>query len=403
MMFRKTLIKLTILNSSLFILIIGILGTAVYLYTENVLYRSVDHSLKAAVDQGGRHGPAASDFLVSVYLWDDEHHLLGPLREHSPYDGIIDQIPPKRLNQIEERRADKSFFRVYSTKILTSDGWVIAESVKIINSEKETLYRLLLILFTGCGAGLILSLIAGYFLARRALRPIQKSWDKQQEFVSDASHELRTPLTIIQSRIEMLLKAPQLKIQDKLKDISVTLQETRRLSKLVSHLLTLARSDANQIEIRHDPLLLNEMIPEVVEPFSEMAEVQGMKMEVSLEQRPIKVIGDKEKIHQLIVILLDNAMKFTGEHGRIFVSCYIEGHHAVIKVSDNGIGISKDNLGKIFDRFFQADPSRTSSKGTGLGLSIAKWIVDNHRGKISADSEVDKGTTFLVTLPLITK
>ena len=398
-MFRKTLIKLTVFNSAIFILIIGLLGTAIYLYTQNVLYRSVDHSLKNAIEKTGRPGPPIGDFLVSVYLWDDQDNLIGPLRARNPYDDIIDQIPPNKLDQFEDRSVGHLYFRIYSTKILTSKGWMIAEAIKIINPEKETLRRLLIIILTGCGIGLILALIAGYILARRALRPIQQSWEKQQEFVSDASHELRTPLAIIQSRIEILLQAPQLKIQDKLKDISVILQENRRLSKLVSNLLTLARSDNGHIEVKQDSLLLNELIPKVVEPFEETASYQGKKLTLDMAHYPIKIFGDKEKIHQLLVILLDNAMKFTNENGKIALKCGVEAHQPFITVTDNGFGISKENLPRIFDRFFQADPSRSSEKGTGLGLSIAKWIVDKHRGRIIVESEVFKGTTIKVLFP----
>lgn len=400
-MFRKTLIKLTLLNTVIVIILIGVLGTAIYLYTAKVLYRSVDHSLKQTIMQvyQGGHG-LGRDYLVGVYLWDNKH-LIGPLYERSPYDDIIENIPPKKLNVFEDRKISGLYFRVYSSKVLSPQGWVTVEAIKLINPEKETLQRLLLIILIGCGIGLILALGAGFLLAKRALKPIQESWERQQEFVSDASHELRTPLTIIQSRIEMLLKAPQLQIKDKLSDISVTLQETRRLSKLVSNLLTLARSDANQIEIKKDPLILNEIIPEIAEPFIEMAEFQDKEITVEISPNPMTILGDKEKIHQLLVILLDNAMKFTGKNGRITVKGYTEANHAVIKVTDNGIGISKENLSRIFDRFFQADPSRSTTEGTGLGLSIAKWIVNKHNGKISVESEIYNGSTFTVMIPLI--
>lgn len=228
--------------------------------------------------------------------------------------------------------------------------------------------------------------------------PIQKSWETQQQFVSDASHELRTPLAVIQTRTDLLFQEPEATIQDKALDISVISKETRRLIKLVANLLTLARSDSNQMEITKQAFSLTDLLNEVKEQYADIAEFQGKKIEVQLKN-PIQLVGDKERIHQLLVILVDNSMKFTEEGGEIMMNAIEKTHTITLMLQDNGIGIPKEDIPKIFNRFYQVEQSRTNIEGTGLGLSIAKWIVDKHEGTIKVDSELDEGTTFEITFP----
>jgi signal transduction histidine kinase len=211
--------------------------------------------------------------------------------------------------------------------------------------------------------------------------------------VSDASHELRTPLSVIQTRAEILIQDPVATIQDKLPDISVVLKECRRLSRLVGNLLTLARSDSNVIEMDKKEFYLDELLDEIAEHFSEVAMFQNKKISVT-SAPPITFYGDKDRIHQLLIILLDNAMKYTGENGEIKLSCYQTKHQIGLVVEDNGIGIKEEDIPKIFDRFYQVSKSRTKSDSLGLGLSIAQWIVEKHSGKFKVDSKPGKGTRF---------
>ncbi|HET6873096.1 MAG TPA: ATP-binding protein, partial [Sporolactobacillaceae bacterium] len=305
------------------------------------------------------------------------------------------------LNHVVEQKAEGNYFRTLSTKMLMGSNVVIVEFWMNINPQKQVLHTLLMIIWVALIAGVLIAAVAGSFLARRALKPIQAAWDRQQQFVSDASHEIRTPLTIIQSRIEMLLRSPQAKIQEKVNDISISLKETRRLSKLVSQLLTLARSDANQIELELAPLELNAVLRQVFEQFEELAAFQDKQLTLNISENPMMVLGDKERIHQVLVIFLDNALKFTGEDGEITISGRQEGNSIYIDIKDNGVGIKPEHLSRVFDRFFQADPSRTDREGTGLGLSIAKWIIEKHKGRLSVESTVGKGTRFTLMFPTL--
>ncbi|GGH88971.1 signal transduction histidine kinase [Pullulanibacillus pueri] len=409
-MFRKTLIRLTLLNALIFIILMGILGTAIYYYTQAIIYRSDDNLL---TDQMSHSGPGSllgdprlgkrNDFKPSgVVIWNSDKKMIQ--NQSNIEDKYIKKLYPDHSGEIEEKEIKTEegtvYFRVISKEMVTNGQFITVE-FWLLDTQKKLLHTLFLIIVIGWILASLVAVAAGYFLARRALKPIQQAWDKQQAFVSDASHELRTPLTIIQSRIEMLLKSPRAMIQDKLKDISITLNESRRLSKMVSHLLTLARSDANQIEIEKKPVLLNEVLRQIYEQFNEMVSYQGKTLTLNIGHTPMKILGDQEKLHQLLVILIDNAIKFTGEDGHITLTGSV-GHHSVtITVADTGIGISEKDVTQIFDRFFQADTSRTHHEGTGLGLSIAKWIVDKHRGRITVESEVNVGTKFILTFPLL--
>lgn len=414
-MFKKTLLQLTLINSSLLILLIALLGGTIYFYEKAVTFRNSDKMLSQAVPgrvfvfRGPIRGPEATDprthdpRLAGLVLNKSGEPVLSSFGDTLDDDEVMQffkPLLPQENGNIVEKKAHGRYYHVISRKLkLNGESFTTVYAVDV-SAEKNLLHTLLSIILYGLLIGAVAAVAAGYFLARRALRPIRKAWDKQNRFVADASHELRTPLSIIQLKIEGLLKQPRRQIQESGEDIAVMLDETRRLSKLVGNLLTLARSDANRLEVSLKPVDVVSLLSKVVEPFREMAEFKGKLFEVHTGSEPIMIIADEQRIHQLLVILLDNAMKFTSEGGKISVSCVREGKMANIMVTDSGVGISEKDLPHIFDRFYQADASRSDQRGTGLGLSIACWIVEKHHGKIEAASKIHEGTTFTVRLPL---
>ncbi len=246
---------------------------------------------------------------------------------------------------------------------------------------------------------IILSISASFILSKKMMNPILKSWNKQAEFVENASHELRTPLTIIQNKLEMLLTTPNDRISDKFENIALSLSETRRLSKLTSDLLTLARADSAETELSIEPVNVDVFVKDVCAPYQEIAESQDKHFWLNL-QSPITIKADKTRFHQLLVILLDNALKYTGENDSIGLKTYEEDQKVVIEVSDTGIGIREENIPFIFDRFYREDRARSrETGGVGLGLSIAQWIVEKHKGSIKVVKNNNKGTTFIIRLP----
>ncbi|MHB8064551.1 MAG: sensor histidine kinase, partial [Ruminiclostridium sp.] len=288
-------------------------------------------------------------------------------------------------------------FRSITTQIKADNGEELYMQVVINSDSENALLQHISIILSACIVIFsILSILASYILSQKTMEPIKKSWRKQVEFVENVSHELRTPLTIIQNSLELLLTTPHVKIIDRSENIALSLNETTRLSKLVTDMMTLARSDSTMTEIDKELFSLDALVETVCQPYMELAESQNKGFEVNL-QCPMNINADKGRIHQLLVILLDNALKYTNENDRISVTTNLKDNKAGITVSDTGIGIGDESMGKIFDRFFREDKARSRERGgMGLGLSIASWIVDKHGGTIKVRHNEPKGIVFAV-------
>ncbi|MBO0961150.1 HAMP domain-containing histidine kinase [Neobacillus sp. MM2021_6] len=413
-MFRQTHIRLTWLNSLVFIVVISILGCIIYFYTDNKLYKDVNHSLLESVNhfqqlskgpgdiRGGDGDPrfVRRDPRIITLIWDDNNRLLaGETRDSQLFQDNEELVHPKKLNSLQDIEVEHFSFRYVAIEVVSPElGNVTVQFIRNVNSEKELLDRLLLIMLIGCGVGIICAVASGYFLAGRALVPIKNAWQKQQEFVSDASHELRTPLAVIQAKTDLLLRAPFATVQEKILDVSTISNESRRLSKLVTNLLTLARSDSDQIEMKKSLFQLDSLLTEIMHHYEEIAMYQEKSLRIEALE-PVTIFADKERIHQLIVILVDNALKYTKEGGEIVLTCKQSHSSIFFQVKDNGMGIPEKDIPKIFDRFYQSDKTRTAAEGTGLGLSIAKWIIEKHHGKTKVQSTVGLGTTIEITFP----
>lgn len=245
---------------------------------------------------------------------------------------------------------------------------------------------------------IITSAVASYVLSKRTLKPIFMAWEKQTEFVQNAAHELRTPLTIIQAKQQLLLKEPESKIIDKSEDIRLTINETRRLTKLVKELMILATADSNKLQMKKEQKNIDEVVKEVSTPYAEYAKMQNKELTLNLNCNK-EVNIDVNKIEQLIVILLDNAIKYTKENEKIQVNTNYKDGKCIIEVADEGIGISDEQKKHIFERFYRADKARSrETGGTGLGLAIAQTIVKAHGGSIRVHNNTPKGTNFIVKI-----
>jgi two-component system sensor histidine kinase CiaH len=270
-----------------------------------------------------------------------------------------------------------------------------------ITRETSVLQQLRHVFLIVGAVGSLLAAIVGFILARRVLKPIRLAWQRQLEFVADASHELRTPLAVIQSNLGIVLEHTNETVLENLEWIHNAHGESRRLGKLVGDLLTLARTDAEVAPIQQDEVDISEISSRVAELFQPVVMANEQHLHVRIEPE-IKVTGDNDRLQQLLIILMDNACKYTPTAETIQLTVQTEANQCLLIVKDTGIGIDGKDLSRIFDRFYQADAARarTTQHGAGLGLSIAKWIVDAHHGKIDVKSEVEKGTEFTVSLPL---
>lgn len=250
-----------------------------------------------------------------------------------------------------------------------------------VDSEMAILESVTNTLIGGFLVALIIAAALSYILARRALKPLLQSWVKQTEFIQNASHELRTPLTIIKTTQELLLDKPNDKVIDHFENIAATIEEVDRLSHLSADLLFLTKFDSGAHTLNKTKIELDGALRFMAHLYRETVELQDKVFQFSAASN-CSIMADEKKIRQLIAIVLDNALKYTHEGDRIQMNSFREGHDAVIEVKDTGIGISKEDAKRAFERFYRADKAR-SEGGSGLGLAIAFSIVKAHGGKIT--------------------
>jgi two-component system sensor histidine kinase CiaH len=415
-MFKRTKIRLVLLNSLVLLLILNCFGAGLYLYTQHRLYSSIDEKLKAAMIHleqehlwnvlREKDSEREVDSRIFYLLWDNRGKLARQIPDHAFDREMVQKLRPKSIEQRPQTIILNGYY--YRTLVVSvnklqgvkqTDQLKTFQIVYSMQPEKEVLGHLLIVIEVGTLISVAIAIIVGLYLATRALVPIQLAWNKQQQFVADASHELRTPLTVIRLHLERLFRHPNRTIEQESEHISEVIHETSRISKMVSDLLLLARSDSNEIQLNFQQVQLDDLLNRVIQQFQDMAMIKGIKIVSSIDSS-IEMIGDKERLHQLAVILLDNALKYIKERGLITLVAEKLPSSVNLSITDTGIGIPQEDLPFIFDRFYRGDKARTRTLvGTGLGLSIAKWIVEEHGGKIRVESKLGEGTTFKIILP----
>jgi signal transduction histidine kinase len=257
--------------------------------------------------------------------------------------------------------------------------------------------NILLTLFGVNGVVLVLAGGAGYILAGRTLRPIQEMMDEQSRFITDASHELKTPLTAIRTEYEVAMLTKPIPVKEANTLINSSYEEIINLQDLAENLLELTRQQKRErIHMKEVSLLeITEASLKKVIPFAKQKQIT-----INNQIDDYILSGEQQSLIRLLVILLDNAIKYNSKNSAITLTSTKTDHHLLITVSDNGVGIAKQDLEHIFDRFYRVDKSRSKTSGYGLGLSIAKEIVETHSGSISVESKLGKGATFSIQLPL---
>jgi len=273
---------------------------------------------------------------------------------------------------------------------------IIIVDQDLINESRR---RLLLNLIFINSSIIIISGTFSYFLAGKTLSPIKKMLEDQQRFTSDASHELRTPLTALKSLFEVSLRDKKLTLSEAKKVISQGIDQTDKLKNLSDSLLELSSLETKKIQTSFEPVSLKTISSAAISQLSQKINIK--KIKVINQTKSINIFGDKSKLIELLVIFIDNAVKYSPKSATIRLSSESDESNVVVKIIDNGIGISQEDIPRIFDRFYQADNARTKSKnnGYGIGLSIAQKIVQAHNGRIDVISKVNQGTTFIVNLP----
>jgi signal transduction histidine kinase len=308
-------------------------------------------------------------FSISLYVW----------MEKSIGEGMI----VKRVVQQEQQG---QFEGQFNEKSVTIAGNIALDQLKTI----------LLVL-----NGTLLPVIplTARFLTRRTLRPVQAIHEQQQQFASDVSHELRTPLSIMSGEIEIALKKDRTG-DDYQQTLKSAKEETDRLVGLVENLLLLTRMEQGRQAREVEAVDITDLINQVIGILQQKSKEKQVEVLVIPAEESVVVVGQEALLRQLFINILDNAIKYTSEDGKITIGLSTDTHYGIVKVKDTGVGIAPEQQERIFDRFYRIDAARSETKGYGLGLAIAQAIVAIHNGKIRVHSTPGKGTTFSLYLPL---
>jgi signal transduction histidine kinase len=257
------------------------------------------------------------------------------------------------------------------------------------------------LIYTFAIVGLIM-LIVIFFLSRyfanRSITPVKEAFEKQKQFIADASHELKTPLAIINTNTDVLLANREDTIENQAKWLHYIKSETERMSGLTNDLLYLTQIDDSRSSMIHAKFNMSDAVETIILTMEAVIFEKNISLDYSIEPQ-LMVHGNSEQIKQVILILLDNAVKYSRAKGSVNVSLKKQNNDVVLAVSNTGEGIAAEHLDRIFDRFYRTDASRARKHGGhGLGLAIARSIVEQHKGEIYARSVVGEGATFYVRL-----
>ncbi|HET7551354.1 MAG TPA: HAMP domain-containing sensor histidine kinase [Gemmatimonadaceae bacterium] len=305
-------------------------------------------------------------------------------------EGAVDdriKLPPDRTLQLHaERFATSSGHRYVALALADRDAL-------------DDRYASLTVLLAALGAvGLVLVAAGGWILARQSVAPVQRSMEQMRRFVADAAHELRTPVAVLRTRADVALQRERSSVEY-VAALEALGRETERLSGIVDDLFTLTRADAGERPLHTARVQLDELVLDAVSATGALAERQGVALSVGAADEVV-LEADAALLRQLVVILLDNAIKFSERGGAVRVDLHTSPGVATLTVRDTGAGIPPDELPHVFDRFYRGESARGNTSGAGLGLSIAQWITTAHRARIGIASAPGEGTTMTVLFPI---
>lgn len=266
---------------------------------------------------------------------------------------------------------------------------------------EETKHRILFILIVINSGILIIAGGLGYILAGRTLAPIKEMVDEQNRFITDASHEMRTPLTSLKSAFEVYLRSNTQTLAEAQKLVGESIGEVNKLQSLSESLLQLAQyQKPDDRYLKFEKLSLTQVIKDAIRKIELIA--RQKEIAITYDAKQIEIMGNKYGLGDLILILLDNAVKYSPQASKIIVKTKRTENFVTVSIKDQGIGIHQKDISCIFDRFYRTDRARSKSDSTGygLGLSIAKKIVEVHKGTIQVESRLGKGSVFEIKLPI---
>lgn len=448
----KISIKLTVIYAFMFSLVLLILNASILYGVKYYLYVQADKTvegIKTIILDKAASKAENNDLTDKEFLSDvppKENVFVKVVQGNMKILNISNKFnynlnitrPLNRIRRIEEQEKHLLYENVQIQS--KRYGLVYIQIVKDMGNEYDFIKILFVFMAFADFIGIVASILLGYIISKRMLRPIdnitkaaqnisisnlkeridvkgpddelkrladtfnnmidrlQGAFERQIQFVSDASHELRTPIAVIDGYVNLLDRWGKDDREALEKSIKAIKSETSNMAVLVEKLLFLAKGDSRTLKIEKKKFWLNEFISEVVKE-SRLIDTRHL---ISNDRNDkVCVFADYKMLKQMLRIFIDNSIKFTSDQGRIDVSSIIQGKVVKIVISDTGIGIPKEEIGNIFSRFYRVEKSRSKEKGgSGLGLSIAREIAEMHQGIITVESEEGRGTKITVTLNL---
>jgi heavy metal sensor kinase len=394
-------------------------------YLENVLGRKPKGKFIQIMDTSGRIGAKMSD-MEGEALPTSFNALERALRGEIVYETIERTKPRVRMVTIP----------IMDNKKITS----VVQVGTSLEDFDETIKKLLLIMIISIPTSICVTIVVGYFMAKKALRPVDQirrtaikisssnlderidiagrrdelgrlaetfnamigrlkdAFQRVNQFSIDVSHELKTPLTILKGETEVALRKEREK-GDYQKLLMSNLEEIDRMSCIIDDLLLLSKADTKEMKLNIKEVAVRDLILDVCLNMKVLADKKEVVLQTS-ELEDLRLKGDELKLRRMLLNIVENGIKYSQSGGRVIVSSYANNGYAQIDVKDEGIGISQEDIKYVFDRFYRADRSRKRESGSGLGLSISRWIAEAHKGSIEVKSQPAQGSVFTIKLPI---
>ncbi|MCX5802377.1 MAG: ATP-binding protein [Proteobacteria bacterium] len=457
--------RLTVWYGGILALILIVFSSGVYIYFKNSLQKSIDTKIKSI-------GEVLSSSLTEAHntsIFGNFERYLENVLGRKPKGKFIQIIDSSgrigaKMSDIETETVPTSF----STLERALKGEVIYETIEgarprlrivtipIVEENKkvtsivqvgtsledfdETMKKLLIIMIISIPTSISVTIVIGYFMAKKALKPVDQirkaaikisssnlderidigkrrdelsrlaetfndmitrlkdAFQRINQFSIDVSHELKTPLTILKGETEVTLRKDR-ENEDYRKLLKSHLEEVDRMTRIVDDLLLLSKADAEEIKLTIEDIALRDLVVDICMDMKIFADNKGIELIVS-ELEDVRLKGDELKLRRMLWNVVQNGIKYTQKGGKVEISSYVNNGYVWIDVKDNGVGISEKDMKYIFDRFYRGDKSRRRESGSGLGLSISKWIAEAHRGVIEVKSRPLEGSLFSIKLPI---
>lgn len=404
-MFDSLRIKLTLINISIMAILLLLFVTGTYFLMEHEIFNQSEQlmgNIAVAIESGSAQQLAQFDKTGYLYIKTEQSGQISQISSNIPH---LDQQEILELAQrVLYGKKTKGDFDWHDhsytfLKVPLKQNHGLLVIFLSIEHEIMILSFLLAALSIAGVFCLGLAFYSSLYMADKAIIPVRKSWQRQRDFVADASHELRTPLAVMQTNLELVMGNPKETVEEQERWLENIQTEVAHMTRLVEDLLFLARIDSEQQLLEKSDFFLDQTAREVIKSLMPLAENKGLELKLEVES-VLPFYGDEPRIRQLILILVDNAIKYTPTGGKVRLRLSDSGNFMKIIVSDTGEGIEQQHLDKIFERFYRVDKARSKSmEGTGLGLSIANWIVKSHQGMIKVTSIPGEETVFTALLP----